>query len=221
MRSVRAPLVGCLACCAGLLSVALLAYGAGAVQRLDVRVLEGLIATPGSRPESLASAIVPVGDVPALLLMLALACGIGLVRGRPRQAAAALVVVAGANLMTQALKVLLSSHPRLQMILGAEQFRWDGFPSGHVTAVASIAVAFAFVLPRRLLPAVAVVGAGLVIAMGWAVLALNWHYPTDVLGAIFVVGAWGFAALAGLRALGAQGHRRTPQLGRRAAISVK
>ncbi len=221
MRSVKAPLAGCLACSTGLLFLALLVYGAGPVQRLDASVLNRLIVTPGSHAESLADAIVPVGDVPVLLLALALACAIGLMRGRPRQAAAALVVIAGANLTTQALKALLSSHPRLQTILGAEQFRWDGFPSGHVTAVASIAVALAFVVPRRLLPAVAVIGTGLAIAMGWAVLALNWHYPTDVLGAIFVVGAWGFAALAGLRALGGRRSRRAPQLGRRPAISVK
>jgi membrane-associated phospholipid phosphatase len=207
MRSVRAPLAGCLACSAGLLLVALLAYGVGPVQRLDARVLDRFIATPGSHAESLANAIVPAGDVPVLLLALALACGIGLARGRPRRAAAALFVIAGANLMTQALKVLLSSHPRLQTILGAEQFRWDGFPSGHVTAVASIAVAFAFVLPRRLLPAVAALGTCLVAAVGWAVLALNWHYPTDALGAVFVVGAWGFAALAGVRALDGRRYR--------------
>jgi membrane-associated phospholipid phosphatase len=184
-------------------------------------VLNHFMAASGSHAESLAGAIVPAGDVPALLLMLALAGAIGLARGRPRQAAAALIVVAGANLMTQALKVMLSAHPRLQAILGADQFRWDGFPSGHVTAVASIAVALAFVVPRRLLPAVAVTGTGLAIAMGWAVLALNWHYPTDVLGAIFVVGAWGFAALAGLRALEGRRYRRAPPLGRRPAISVK
>jgi membrane-associated phospholipid phosphatase len=221
MRSVRAPLAGCLVCSAGLLLVALLAYGAGTVQRLDARILDRLIATPGSHAESLAAAIVPAGDVPVLLLALVLACGIGLARGRPRQAAAALVVIAGANLLTQALKVLLSSHPRLQVILGAEQFQWDGFPSGHVTAVASVAIAFAFVVPRRLLPVVAIVGAGLVTAMAWAVLALNWHYPTDAVGAVLVASAWGFAALAGLRALEGGRYRRAPQLGRRAAISVK
>jgi membrane-associated phospholipid phosphatase len=221
MRSLRAPLAGCLACSAGLLFVALLVYGAGPVQRLDARVLNHFIAASGSQAESLGSAIVQAGDVPVLLLALVLACAIGLARGRPRQAVAALVVIAGANLMTQALKVLFSSHPRLQTILGAEQFRWDGFPSGHVTAVASIAVAFAFVAPRRLLPAVAVIGAGLDVAMGWAVLALNWHYPTDAVGAVFVVGAWGFAALSGLRALEGGRYRRAPQLGRRPAISVK
>ncbi len=220
-RRVGAPLAGSLACAAGLAVLALLVYGVTTVERLDARVLTAFIASPGSRPESLANGLVPAGDPLVLLLMLALACGIGLMRGRPRETAAALAVIAGANLTTQALKALLFSHPRFQAILGAEQFEWDGFPSGHVTAVASIAVAFAFVLPRRLLPAVAIAGAGLVVVIGWAVLALNWHYPTDVLGGILVVGAWGFLALAGVRALEDRRLRRAPQLGRRPAISLK
>jgi membrane-associated phospholipid phosphatase len=31
------------------------------------------------------------------------------------------------------------------------------------------------------------------------VVVLGWHYPSDVAGALLVVGAWGFAALAWLR----------------------
>ena len=30
-------------------------------------------------------------------------------------------------------------------------------------------------------------------------MVLGWHYPSDVLGGLLVVGAWGFAALAWLR----------------------
>ena len=30
-------------------------------------------------------------------------------------------------------------------------------------------------------------------------MVLSWHYPSDVLGALFVVGAWAFAILAFLR----------------------
>jgi membrane-associated phospholipid phosphatase len=53
-------------------------------------------------------------------------------------------------------------------------------------------------------------------------MALDWHYPSDVLGGILVAGGWGFAALAGLRVARGGGSRRQPlQLGSRAAISVK
>jgi membrane-associated phospholipid phosphatase len=217
-RNVKAPLAGWFICTSGLILVALLAYGTGSAQRLDAALLARLVADRGSSAESLATGLRLLGDLPALLLMTALACGVGLVRGRPRSAAAALVVVAGANLMTQALKLALS-HPRAREILGAENVAWDGFPSGHVTAAASIAIAFAFVVPRRLLPAVAVVGTCFVATMGWSVLALNWHYPSDVVGGILVASSWGFAVLASMRFAAA--GRRPAQLRRRAAISLK
>jgi membrane-associated phospholipid phosphatase len=181
-----------------LVVVALLAYDVALAQRVDASVLARLVVERDSGRESLATFLTFFGNLPALLVMTALACGIGWARRRPRNAVAALVVVAGANLTTQALKVALS-HPRTRELLGAEGVEWDGFPSGHVTAAASIAIAFAFVAPRRLLPAVATLGTCFVVAMGWSVLALNWHYPSDVVGGVLVASSWGFAALASIR----------------------
>jgi membrane-associated phospholipid phosphatase len=191
-----------LVCTVGLVVVALLAYDVAFAQRLDASVLTRLVVERGSGRESLASFLTFFGDLPTLLVMTALACGIGWARRRPRRAVAALVLVAGANLTTQALKVALS-HPRARELLGAENATWDGFPSGHVTAVASIAIAFAFVVPARLLPAVAAIGTCFVAAMGWSVLALYWHYPSDVAGGILVAGSWGFAVLASMRLVAA------------------
>jgi membrane-associated phospholipid phosphatase len=220
-RNVKAPLVGWFVCTAGLIVVALFAYDAGFAQRVDASVLARVVTVHGSHAETLANGLTFFGDLPALLLMTALACGIGWARRRPRRVAAAILVVAGANLTTQALKVALS-HPRARELLGAEGVEWDGFPSGHVTAAASIAIAFAFVLPERLLPAVAALGACFVAAMGWAVLALNWHYPSDVVGGILVAASWGFAALALMRFVsGTRSRRPAHQLGSRAAISLK
>lgn len=219
-RNVKAPLAGWFACTAGLIVVALLAYGSGSVQRLDATVLARFVNESGPHSNSLASGLTLLGDPPALLLMLALACGIGWVRGRPRSVAAAVVVVAGANLTTQIFKLALA-HPHARELLGAEQLVWDGFPSGHETAAVSIAIAFAFVVPKRLLPLVAALGSCLAVAMGWSVLVLNWHYPSDVVGGALVAAGWGFAALAAIRFAASLDSRRTPQLGRRAAISVK
>jgi membrane-associated phospholipid phosphatase len=219
-RNVKAPLAGWFVCTAGLIMVALLAYGSGAAQRLDASVLARFVGQSGTHANSLASGLTLLGDPPALLLMTALACGIGWVRRRPRSVAAALVVVAGANLTTQALKVALS-HPRARELLGADNVAWDGFPSGHVTAAASTAIAFAFVVPRRLRPSVAALGACFVVAMGWSVLVLNWHYPSDVVGGILVASSWGFAVLASMRFAAGLHPRRSAQLGRRAAISLK
>lgn len=217
-RNVRAPLAGCLACAVGFAILAVLVHRSDSVQHLDA-VLLGYFAERGSRTGSVAAGIVLLGDLGALLPLLAIACGIALARHRPRAALAALFVVAGANLTTQVFKTLLA-HPRFEALLGYEQIGANSFPSGHTTAVASIAIAYVFVVPREWRPAVALIGTGLVAAIGCSVMALDWHYPSDVLGGILVAAGWGFAALAVLRATRG-GSRRSLQLGSRAAISVK
>lgn len=218
-RNVRAPLAGCLACAAGFAVLAILIHKSGSVQHLDA-VLLGHFAERGSRTGSLAAGIVLLGDLGALLPLLALACAIALKRHRLDEAFAAVFVVAGANLTTQLFKTLLA-HPRFAALLGYEQIGANSFPSGHTTAVASLVIAFAFAVPREWRPAVALVGTGLVIAIGCSVMALDWHYPSDVLGGILVAAGWGFAALAILRATRGGSRRRSLQLGSRAAISVK
>jgi membrane-associated phospholipid phosphatase len=218
-RNVRAPLAGCLVCAVAFAILAVLVHRSGSVQHFDA-VLLGHFAERGSRTDSLAAGIVLLGDLGALLPLLAIACAIALKRHRPRAALAAVFVVAGANLTTQLFKSLLA-HPRFEALLGYEQIGANSFPSGHTTAVASIAIAFAFVVPREWRPAVALIGTGLLVAVGCSVMALDWHYPSDVLGGILVAAGWGFAALAGLRASRGGSRRRSLQLGSRAAISVK
>ena len=225
-RNVRAPLAGCFACLGGLLAVALLVYGSAAVQDADRAARDWLLADPGSATESVANAVVNLGAPPAFLLLAALAAAVGLKRGKRRELVAALVVIAGANLTTQLLKVLVS-HPRVREILGSEGFAWDGFPSGHTTAICSIVVGFLFVVPVSWRPLVALFGACLVVAVGGAVVVLHWHFPSDVVGGILVVGAWAFAALAGLRATESpetasrRASAQPPPSSSRAAISVK
>jgi len=208
----------------GLLGVALLLYGSGAVQSADRTVRNWFLADPGSTTESIATWVAHLGDPLTFLLLAALAVAVGLKRGRRREAIAALAVVAGANLTTQLLKVLVS-HPRVREILGSEGFAWDGFPSGHTTAIASTVVAFLFVLPASWRPLVAAVGALLVAAVGCAVVVLHRHFPSDVVGGVLVVGAWSFAALAALRATEADDAAgrapAQPPSSSRAAISVK
>ena len=217
--NVRTPLVAAVACAVALVVLAAMALGFDPVQRVDAALLARAIAAPGSAAESLAAAVARLADPPALLLVLAIACAVAMIRRRPATAVAALAVIAGANLTTQALKVALA-HPRFQAALGADQIAWNSFPSGHATAAATAAIACALVVPTRLLPAVAALGACFVAAMGCAVLVLAWHYPSDVIGGVLVASAWGFLALAALR-LFAAGYRPSRQSPRRAAISVK
>ena len=75
----------------------------------------------------------------------------------------------------------------------------NSFPSGHTTAAATLAVGLLFVVPARHRLGASVVGFLLTAAVGFSVMVLSWHYPSDVLGALLVVGAWAFAILAVMR----------------------
>jgi len=218
-KRVKAPLAAWVGCALALALLALVAYGIDAAERADARLLGRFLVAEESRLASLAEILVQLGDPLPLLAMLVLACAIALARRQPLDALAAVAVVAGANITTQLLKAVFS-HPRFQSAVGAEQLGEVPFPSGHVTAAASIAIAFAFVVPASLRPLVALVGAGLVAAVGCSVMVLGWHFPSDVLGGILVAAGWGFAVLA-LRRLAAGGTGREAQASSRAAISVK
>jgi membrane-associated phospholipid phosphatase len=221
-RNVKAPLSAWIACAGALVLLAMVAYGIDAAQHADATLLAKFVAYRDSGVGSLANLIAHLADPLSLLLMLACACGIALRRGRPLDAVAAVAVVAGANLTTQILKVALA-HPRFQAVLGYDQPAAAAFPSGHVTAAASIAIAFAFVVARDLRAVVAVTGACFVVAIGCSVMVLAWHFPSDVLGGVLVACGWGFAVLAARRAAAAGSSRRRAraQLSSRPAISVK
>lgn len=228
-RRVKAPLAAWGSCALALALLALVAYGVDAAHRTDTSLLERFAARDGA-VESLANVLVHLGDPLPLLAMLVLVVGVALGRRRPLDAAAAVAVVVGANLTTQLLKAALS-HPRFQSAVGAEQLGEVPFPSGHVTAVTSIAIAFAFIAPRDLRPLVALLGAGAVCAVSCSVMVLGWHFPSDVLGGVLVASGWGFAVLAARRVLAAggggpgrpsrPGSGRRPQAPSRPAISVK
>jgi len=218
-RRVGAPLAAWIACAGALVLLALVAYGIDAAQRADATLLARVMARQGATG-SLAGPIAHLGDPLPLLSMLAFACGIALWRGRPLDAAAAVTVVAGANLTTQVLKIALA-HPRFQPVLGHDQLGPVAFPSGHATAVTSIAIAFAFVVAPEWRAAVAAIGACVVIAVGYSIMVLAWHFPSDVLGGILVAAGWGFAVLA-LRRLAEGDAAASPaQASSRPAISVK
>jgi membrane-associated phospholipid phosphatase len=219
-RRIKAPIAAWAGCALALALLALVAYGIDAAQRIDTSLRERFIARGDSGLDSFAGVFVHLGDPPALLLMLAIACAIALWRGRPLDALAAVTVVAGANLTTQLLKVVFS-HPRFQAALGADQLGEVPFPSGHVTAATSIAIAFAFVIPAGARTLVALLGACLVAAVGCSVMLLGWHYPSDVLGGILVASGWGFAVLALRRVADGGGSSPRPQVSSRPAISTK
>jgi hypothetical protein len=73
----------------------------------------------------------------------------------------------------------------------------------------SLALSAVVVAPRTWRPLVAAGGALFALAVGFAVLALGWHYPSDIVGGYLVATAWCLVTLAGMRIADA----RWPQAG--------
>jgi membrane-associated phospholipid phosphatase len=120
------------------------------------------------------------------------AMGIAWIRRRMWLGFAVGTMVLGANVTTQVLKKVVFERPDLTD--GAGLIIDNILPSGHVTATASIAIAFVLVVSYRLRVWVAVVAFLATAFAGVAVVALNTHFPSDAIAAIGVVMAWAGAA---------------------------
>jgi membrane-associated phospholipid phosphatase len=207
--AIKRPIAGCLCCVLGLCLLIQLAYRTEAFGRLDADVLSRLSAHDGPLVAPVADLLSFLADPLPQMALLALACLVALWRGRPRLAVAVLVLVVGANLTTQVLKMALE-HQRYQSVLGYRQVGPTSFPSGHATAALAMACAFALVLPRAWRLAAVSVGVLAALAIGGSRVVLHFHYPSDVLGGWLVAGGWCFALVAGLRA-GEPGARPLPE----------
>lgn len=219
-RRVSAPLLGAAACLGGVIVVAFFAYKVGPTIHADASLLNRLSAPREGLRFDLATVVARLADPLPLLLLTLAVIGLGLRWGRRREVLAGVAVVVGANLTTQVLKHLFEHH-RYQDFLGVEQPWANAFPSGHTTAAVSIAVALLLVVPPRLLPRAVPIAVAFAAAVGIAVVVIEWHYPSDVIGGTLVASAWGLAALAWLR-LRSEGDRLPEaQASSRFAISTK
>lgn len=115
-----------------------------------------------------------------------------LARRRWKEAGFALLAMAAANLSTQLIKAGLPDRPNL----GVNTLALNSLPSGHSTLAASAAAAVFLVVSPRWRPAAAFVGGGYAVAAGVSTLINQWHRPSDVLAAFFIVAFW--TALAAL-----------------------
>jgi membrane-associated phospholipid phosphatase len=134
-------------------------------------------------------------DGTSLLTLAAVAlvaATIGLLRRRADLAVAAGILVLGANLTTQALKLGLDRPS-----LGAPGP--NSLPSGHTTAAVSVAFALVLVLPYAARAALALAGTAYVTVIAVATVWAGWHRPSDTIAALLVVLAWGSAAIALVR----------------------
>jgi hypothetical protein len=132
------------------------------------------------------------------LLLVVLA----LLRRRPLMAALVPLILVGANLTTQVLKPALADL-RVIDLYGAPTVYAGSWPSGHATAAMSLALCCVLVVGPQRRALAALLGAGYAIAVGYALVALGWHLPSDVIGGYLVAATFtlvGAAALAALEA---------------------
>jgi membrane-associated phospholipid phosphatase len=128
---------------------------------------------PGSH---VANELVKVGSLPVLVAGVALIFVVMVFRDWVRAFACAAAPIVAVEVVEHIAKPMV----------GREIAGSFTYPSGTVAAVAALATAVFLVSPRLLRPLSAVAGAVVVAAVGAAVLVLRWHYPTDVIGGVWV-----------------------------------
>ena len=180
----------------------LLAYAVAPARWLDFAALNGFVALD-REPLSSVGQVLTHGFNPApFALYTAVLLTVAVATRGLRHAAAASVLLVGANVSSQALKPLLA-HPRsIGEWNSIDQISAAAFPSGHATASMSLALAAVLVAPRAYRPLVAAVGGVVALAVSMSLMILNWHFPSDVVGGHLLATTWALVALAALRAAG-------------------
>jgi hypothetical protein len=154
-------------------------------QRWDDRARGDLSAVTNPRAYHATDSLLQTISVSALGLLGAGIMAVALVRRRPRLALAAGVLVLGANLITQAIK---AAFDRPDLVHGGVDP--GAFPSGHTTVATSLAMGLVLVVPPALRWAAAIAGGAYAIGVGIAVIALEWHRPSEVVAAYLVTVGW-------------------------------
>ncbi len=197
-QSVATPLAAAVGAIGVLLAVTLVALHTGAGQRLDERARLAVVA--GRDAELTVLSLLGRVSIGAVLAVSVVCVVLAIMRGRVRLAAAALMVIVGANVTTQLLKEVLLERSALDVIAP------NSLPSGHTTVVASAVGALLLVTPRALRLLLGVAGAFVVAITGASTIVAGWHRPADIVAALAVSLVW--TALGSMMVGGS--HRATP-----------
>src|SRR3954451_253844 len=193
-RDPKIALRGALLCLVGLVVTGLVALLSPAAQERDVNALQSITQLNRGGLAALTGGLVHLADPKPYAVFGAGLIAVALVRRRFRLAAVMPVVLLAAPLTSELLKPLLATDRtpgwlEAQGLLGA-------WASGHSTAALTLALLAVLVAPRRLRPAVAVLGALFASAVAYAILIQAWHFPSDVVGGFLVAATWVLLAVA-------------------------
>jgi membrane-associated phospholipid phosphatase len=185
-------LLAAAACAAGLVAVYLAAFVVGPAERADQRVFDGFLSLRSPRATEWAEFVVRFFNFAPYAVAVVIVVVAAVALAGPRKAVAVAAICLGANVTTQALKVLTAA-PRDPQWLPNESW-----PSGHLTAATALALCVVLVAPPRLRAYAVGAGALGVLATAYSILVAGSHHPTDVVGGMLMAGAWTALGLAAL-----------------------
>jgi membrane-associated phospholipid phosphatase len=194
---------------AAAVAVWFLALGIPRGRALDASAMQSFTGVAPAPVQPSILGVAHLADPAPLLIGTLLLVGIALLRRRPLMALLVPLIIGGANLTTQLLKPALADV-RLIDVYGVGTIYPGSWPSGHATAAMSLALGLVLVVGPALRAAAALLGAGYAITVGYALVALGYHLPSDVLGGYLVAATFtllGGAALAALEARRPEGAR--------------
>lgn len=188
---------------AGAVAVWFVALGLPHGRALDADAMQsfGGVAAPPLQPK--ITGVAHLADPTPFLIAAGLLVALALLRRRLLMALLVAVVLLAANITTQLLKPALADV-RLIELHGIGTVYPGSWPSGHATAAMSLALCLVLVVGSRLRPLATLLGAGYAIAVGYALVALGWHLPSDVLGGYLVAATFTLLGAAALSALEAR-----------------
>jgi membrane-associated phospholipid phosphatase len=190
----RSTVPGALACFAVLALIGLLAHLSNPAMTLDADLLEAATERTGPRVDRWLVGYVHLGDPAPYLLVSTAIVVTAWARGTARLALVLAAVLVLAPLTAEILK-LLTAQTRLHSATFAHHISRASWPSGHTTAATTAAICAVLVAPPSRRRALAAIGALYALGMGFSVVALAWHFPSDVLGAYVLSAGWCLLAL--------------------------
>jgi membrane-associated phospholipid phosphatase len=200
LRHPRTALLAAFACLAGLTVTGILAYLVPVAKTGDSATLQGFVALNQPRLTELIAGVAHLADPkPYAIIGLSLAT-LAALRRRPRVAVAILFLMFVNGATTESLKQLLA-QPRFSDWLGDGQIAAASWPSGHATASMTLGLCAVLASPPVARPTVAAIGALFAVSVSYSILALGWHFPSDVIGGFFVASMWTLVAVAIIEAL--------------------
>jgi membrane-associated phospholipid phosphatase len=202
------PLLAALACFVGLVVAGVLALAVPVARERDAAMLHGFVGLDRPSVHRAISFLAHLGDTLPYACAGLLCIALALARRRGWRALAVAGLLAVTGVTTQALKYALA-QPRLEHWL-PEQVATNSWPSGHSTAAMTLALCAILVAPPALRAVTAMLGGAFAVGVGYAVLVLGWHYPSDVLGGFLVAGLWASLAVAMLYRVDAPEPARRP-----------